>query len=291
MSQSRYRPVVACIVGLVLLTSAGAVVAGPDQPTPVEPTADAAGTDPVTPDVDMTIDQRPAPESAAIDATAPLDAGSVGQSLSDVDVGSLDAADESLTRADLQTESGLEDGPLGPSGLLALAGYSRLAGDDPLDDPVRSRLYETVKSSPGIYPAALVDRLDTPRSTLRYHLRVLEDEGLVTVRSVDGKRRYVTADATAAERALSVVDEGTTAAHIVERLARDGSATVSELAARLDRSPGTVTYHLNRLEDAAVVERERDGQAVQNRLAPGVDPVVASVDTATPDPFRVATDD
>jgi DNA-binding transcriptional ArsR family regulator len=201
--------------------------------------------------------------------------------------------DEAISRLTLPIDA--DDNPIGPPGLVALVGYSR-HDSDPLDHAVRSRIYETIQASPGIYPAALADQLDTPRSTLRYHLRILETDSLVTTREIDGKRRYVATEATAAERALAVVDEGTTAASIVEALAREGPATVSELAAGVDRSPGTVSYHLDRLEDAAVVERERDGQAVQNRLATEVSPLIASVSASTAtsgssDPFDAAADD
>jgi DNA-binding transcriptional ArsR family regulator len=216
-------------------------------------------------------------------ATPPLPNG--------VDLVNHQGIDDALSRVTLPVDAG--DSPLGAPGLVALFGYSR-HDPDPLDDALRSRIYETIQASPGVYPAALADRLDTPRSTLRYHLRVLEAESLVTTRTIDGKRRYVTTEATAAERALAVVDEGTTAASIVEQLAREGSATVGDLAARLDRSPGTVSYHLGRLEDAAVVERERDGQTVQNRLTTEVSRLFASASTSTStssEPFDAAADD
>jgi DNA-binding transcriptional ArsR family regulator len=195
---------------------------------------------------------------------------------------------DASSRLEPRTSSPVHDSPLGPAGLVALAGYSRYDDSDPLDHTLRARIYEVVQASPGIYPAALETRLDASRSTLRHHLRVLVEEGLVAEQDVDGRRRYVAAESTAAERALAVVDDGSTAAEIVELLATGGSATVSDIASRLDCSPGTVSYHLDRLEDAAVVERERDGQVVTNRLRPVVESAVTPLTAATTDPESVA---
>jgi DNA-binding transcriptional ArsR family regulator len=201
---------------------------------------------------------------------------------------SLEPADDTVPRLE-ERNGGAGDGPLVPPGLVALVGYSR-HDSDPLEHDVRARVYDLVRESPGTYPAAIVDRLGVSRSTVRYHLRVLEDEDLVSEQAVDGRRRYVAAEATAAERTLAAVDDGSTAGAVVEALARDGPATVSELAERLDRSPGTVTHHLNRLEDAGVVDRERDGQAVQNRLAVDVGPLDPAASAAS-EPFAATTDD
>lgn len=177
-------------------------------------------------------------------------------------------------------EDGGGDTPLGPTGLLALAGYGRHVDSDPLDNDVRARLYEAVRESPGTFPTALAERLDVHRSTARYHLRVLARTGLVTEHAVDGRRRYVATDSTAAERVLASFDEGTTAAKVIEVLATEGTASVSDVAAAVDRSPGTVTYHLDRLEESGAVVRERDGQAVENRLTAEIRPLVTAASTA-----------
>ena len=70
------------------------------------------------------------------------------------------------------------------------------------------------------------------------------------------------------ELAAALDDEGT--AEVLHALARLGASHGGRLADELDRDASTVSHHLSRLEDAGLVEREREGRAVVNRLAPEV---------------------
>lgn len=138
---------------------------------------------------------------------------------------------------------------------------------DPRENETRRRIYEAVERSPGTYIARLAETTSTPRSTVRYHLRVLEETGLVRSETVRGKQRYVAAglDDEEATLATAYADEAT--ATVLDALARTMPASVSELAEEIDRTPGTVSHHLDRLETAGLVERERSGNAVLNTLA------------------------
>lgn len=150
--------------------------------------------------------------------------------------------------------------------LIAPFRYSRFDDSDPLDHDVRGRLFEVVEDSPGVYLSEVSERTGVPVSTARHHVRVLEREGLVASAKVRGRRRFYpeTDDDPALSAALN--DEPT--AGLLDALARVGPASVSELAAELDRDPSTVTHHLTRLEEDGIVVRERDGRAIRNRLSP-----------------------
>lgn len=96
-----------------------------------------------------------------------------------------------------------------------------------------------------------------------------------------GKRRYYPAAADDFELAAALSEPASAA--VLEALADAGEARVGQLADDLDRDPSTVSHHLQRLADDGLVERERRGRAVVNRLADpvadalatGSDPVVA----------------
>ncbi|WP_436343628.1 helix-turn-helix domain-containing protein [Natronorubrum sp. FCH18a] len=149
---------------------------------------------------------------------------------------------------------------------FGLFGYSRYDDTDPLEHEKRVTLHETIEASPGINLTDLTDETGVSRSTARYHLRVLERENLVVTSKIRGKRRYYLVTADDHELVASIRDESTAA--VLEELADRESATGSELADELGRDPSTVTHHLSRLEDADMIERERDGRAVVNRLTP-----------------------
>ncbi|WP_227356965.1 winged helix-turn-helix transcriptional regulator [Haladaptatus salinisoli] len=142
--------------------------------------------------------------------------------------------------------------------------YSRYDGSNPLDNVTRSAVHDAIIDDPGLSLSALSDRTAIPRSTVRYHVRILEEERLVETARVRGKRRAYPADDDDPELAASLSDDSTAA--LLETVARDGPASVSELAVALDRTPGTVSYHLERLADDGLVERERAGNAVVTTL-------------------------
>jgi predicted transcriptional regulator len=148
--------------------------------------------------------------------------------------------------------------------VLALLGYQRYADDDPLEHDLRATLYDRIREEPGIYLSALAERSDAPMGTVRYHLRVLEFEGMVVTDRRNGKRRYVPLGVE--PDALDAVMHEDAPRAVLEALFEGGPASTSELAERLDRDPSTVTHHVQRLEESALVERERDGRAVVTRL-------------------------
>lgn len=152
--------------------------------------------------------------------------------------------------------------------LAGLFGYQRYDDSDPLEHETRAALLEAIEDGDEPYLAALARTADVPLSTARYHLKILERESAVRSVKLRGKRLYVPAGEEPSALEAALADDG--AAAVLETLANSGPETVSGLAARLGRDVSTVTHHLQALESAGLVERERDGRAVRNRLAPAV---------------------
>ena len=150
--------------------------------------------------------------------------------------------------------------------VLSVGAYSRHADSDALDHEARERLYEIVAREPGVNVATLAERSDLARSTARYHLRVLERDGALESANIRGKRRYFRAADGEDDAAWHAVVRDDTTAAVIEAIDRHEPASGSTLAAELDRDPSTISHHLDRLEEAGAIERERDGRAVVNRL-------------------------
>ncbi|MFC7077102.1 winged helix-turn-helix transcriptional regulator [Haloarcula halophila] len=148
---------------------------------------------------------------------------------------------------------------------LGIAGYA-LHSEDPLEHETRADLAAAIEDNPGAYLSELADASDASMSTVRYHLKVLEREDVVTPVKIRGKRRYFPGDEPTDELAAALADDATET--VLRALATVGPASVSALADELDRDPSTVTHHLDRLQESGLVERERDGRAVVNALAP-----------------------
>ncbi|WP_324759102.1 winged helix-turn-helix transcriptional regulator [Haloarcula montana] len=148
---------------------------------------------------------------------------------------------------------------------LGIAGYA-LHSEDPLEHETRADLAAAIEDNPGAYLSELADASDASMSTVRYHLKVLEREAVVTPVKIRGKRRYFSGDEPTDKLAAALADDATET--VLRALATVGPASVSALADELDRDPSTVTHHLDRLQESGLVERERDGRAVVNSLAP-----------------------
>lgn len=167
---------------------------------------------------------------------------------------------------------------LAPHGLAFLVGYSRADDSDPLDNDVRAEMYHEIRQMPGVYVQELADRTGFARSTVRYHLRVLARERLVTREKVHGRVRYFPIGADERKLSAALSNEATsTVLFAVEQLE---PVTVSGVADEVDRAPSTVSYHLSRLAEDGLVDRVRNGDSVLTSLTPEVRKTLGSrVDT------------
>lgn len=264
---NRTRILAAVLVVVVVAGSLGPVFA----PATVSPVAtDGQGT---TSDRELSADGDPA-WNAAFSGAARMGPSSV-------------AVDSPAV-----TGGGLADsfGEFSTSELYGFAGYSRIDNSDPLENSSRRRIYESILHSPGTYPVELAESTSLSRSTVRYHVRVLEREGLITSEKVQGKRRYFPRETDNGELLVALRDDASRS--VLTTLYRQGPATVSQLASELDRAPSTTSYHLTRLVELDLVEQSREDGAVVNRLAAETDrELVRRVSRGTPVDSPATTSD
>ncbi|MFC7213539.1 winged helix-turn-helix transcriptional regulator [Saliphagus sp. GCM10025334] len=150
--------------------------------------------------------------------------------------------------------------------IVFLAGHAHSRSSDPLDHDVRQELYETVHQTAGMYLGDLRESHDLHRSTLRYHLEVLEQAELLASVTVFGKLWYYPAGSDTNQIRAALTHEPT--GDILETIARLEPVSVTDLADEVDRSDSTVSHHLERLEAKGLVEQERGSTTVLSRLAP-----------------------
>ena len=160
----------------------------------------------------------------------------------------------------------------------ALFRYSRFDDSDPLENDVRQQVYEAIERSPGTYISEMSSACDASRSTVRYHVRILEEEGLIVDEADRGKHRLYPAGSETPELAAALNDNAT--ARVLDAIARLEPVTVSALADDLDRSPGTVSYHLDRLTNDGLLERERMGNTVVTRITGDIQTELLNGETA-----------
>lgn len=169
------------------------------------------------------------------------------------------------------------EGPLSRlARMLSAFRYSRYDDSDPLELDARRDVYEAISDQPGDPITAVSDRAEVNLSTARHHVKVLRREGLVATARVRNCERFYPAGTDDLELAAAMADEAT--ADILDALVRLEPASVSGLADEVDRSPSTVTHHLQKLEEDDIVVRERASRAVENKLS---EPARAALDPET----------
>lgn len=158
--------------------------------------------------------------------------------------------------------------------------FGRHTDDDPLAHDRRTALLDIVEDQPGIHVGAVVDEMEISRSSVRHHVRVLESAEELETAKLLGRRRLFPPGADEAFLA-SLADEGSS--RVVEAVAEVGPAPTGRIVEVTDKAHSTVSYHLDRLESAGVVERERDGRRVYVRLADEVADTLPGAETVAAD--------
>lgn len=151
---------------------------------------------------------------------------------------------------------------------LVLFLYRRLSRDEILDNETRRIVHGAVRDEPGRTAAEIADRTDLCYTTVRYHLRLLEEFDEVVTRR-DGRRiRYFLNHGRYGRihRRLLALAADDSRRRILSALARDGPLRTGELADRADIAPSTASHHLARLDDGDLVDRTRRANEVHYDL-------------------------
>lgn len=155
---------------------------------------------------------------------------------------------------------------------MAVSRHNGCSDSYPLENDRRRTIYETVEAEPGLCLSAVSEESGVALSTVRYHVRVLEEENVLQSATIYGKRRYFPFSQDDVE--LRSVRFEPAKRRVLEALATLGPTHNARLAGALDCDSSTVSHHLSMLEDAGFVVRERDGRMVVNELAPTIEPMM-----------------
>lgn len=187
----------------------------------------------------------------------------VERSVDDIGQPAAELIDDDAAVAQL-AEAVADDLPVEPVALLV--GYSRYHESDPLENATRESLYDRVTSTPGRSVTSLARDVDVPVSTARYHIRVLEDEELIDRQRIDGRARLYP-DGYAGDPELIGALAASAPTAVVAAVRSEQPVSMTALAASAGLAPSTASYHVSRLTDSGVFERERDGRTVRVSLS------------------------
>lgn len=137
--------------------------------------------------------------------------------------------------------------------------FSRVQEEQVLEHPARASIMEAVESNPGIHRNALERETGLKSGTLRHHLDILISKGKLVSQKKGGFACYVLPEHyQQLASAGAVKSEGAKA--ILEVIAATPGTNARNVAQQLGFSPGTVAYHVKRLQQAGVVQSVREGR-------------------------------
>jgi predicted transcriptional regulator len=154
-------------------------------------------------------------------------------------------------------------------GILALFSllmflYTRIKQEEILDNFTRGQIKGYITANPGDHYNSIKQALDLNNGTLAYHLKRLENEGIVKSRTDGIYKRFYPYEMRVPEpdgKALSEMQK-----LIIGRVSETPGISQKDIAGFLRVSSGTINYHMETLIKMGRVVRKRDGMKVRYYL-------------------------
>lgn len=124
----------------------------------------------------------------------------------------------------------------------------------------RARIADAVAEAPGIHFSELVRTLDLAPGQVQYHVRRLRGEGSVREERLYGRTHYYPPSFGEWERGAIALLRRETARDVVAYLLAEGPSGPASVADDLGVARSTLEWHVGRLEERGLVEKERDAR-------------------------------
>lgn len=141
-----------------------------------------------------------------------------------------------------------------------------MTGAASLELEARRRVYRFVEQHPACYLREMQRALGMGMGTLEFHLRFLEEHGLIVVAKEENKR-FFPAGISPPERRFLALLRMSIPRQVVLLLAERGAMRHADIAAALRVRPSTLAYQLQKLRAAALLTARRDGRETFYALA------------------------
>lgn len=151
---------------------------------------------------------------------------------------------------------------LGVLYVLGVGGLRHVDRENVLEHPMRRMLLDSIQSRPGIHLRELASSHATAVTNTQWHLRKLEQANLVKTQKVQGRRLYYPVQGGQESRLKAIENaalRNPNAERVSDFLAANAGCNQRALAEALGMNPGTVRWHLRKLESAGLVRVIHEG--------------------------------
>ncbi len=132
----------------------------------------------------------------------------------------------------------------------------------------RKELYTLICASPGLHFREIQRRTESGTGQLDYHLEYLKKAGLVFSEKTGGYLRfYARTEITPDEKRILELLYHKSIRRILLQILENESCNHDALVKKLDISPSTISWHLNKIIDAGAVNKVVDGRKSVYSLA------------------------
>jgi predicted transcriptional regulator len=130
-----------------------------------------------------------------------------------------------------------------------------------LELEIRQSIYSLISTSPGLHFREIQRRTKIATGQLTYHLNYLQKVGLIKFEN-DGEylRYYANIQITDEERRILEMLLQKSIRHILLFLLENNNCNHDHLVKNLDIAPSTISWHLKKLIDANIVNKEVEGR-------------------------------
>ncbi len=130
------------------------------------------------------------------------------------------------------------------------------------DLETRRKIYELIKKSPGIHFREIERRLKIAVGNLQYHLRYLEKKNLIRSDQDGEYIRYFPKDCQLDDVDKKILSflRRRTSRRILVYLLNNPNANNKDVSKAVRLSPSTISWHLNKLVEAGIVEKRKEGR-------------------------------
>lgn len=161
------------------------------------------------------------------------------------------------------TLAGLGVATLGAALLLFQGGARFVTASEVLQNDVRRTIFTYLKSGVGANLKQLTDDLSLTTTNAIWHLRKLEDAGLIHSRRFNGYKIFYAAEGGIEARRMSLsvtALSNANAQEVFQFVVAQPGTHQREIARALDVNHGTVRWHLKKLMDAELIVESRRGK-------------------------------
>jgi DNA-binding transcriptional ArsR family regulator len=133
---------------------------------------------------------------------------------------------------------------------------------------IRRKIYIYIKDNPGLHLHELARKLNISYHNLRYHLRYLEKNDMIVIKTSDSYSRVYSKQIGMLDKELLNIIRQKTPRNILLSFCYSAVCSQKELSIDLEKHPTTIEYHLKKLINLDIIEPAvvKDGVVYTNLL-------------------------